>query len=396
MDTSLLMKWFWDNTTQVMFGQGAVKEHMKKFVKEHSRVVCTFGGGSIEHNGAKSDVTEALNELQCEVFWQGGIPANPEYDRLVEIAAFVKEKQPDIIIAVGGGSVVDGTKFIALAAKLEEGKDPWSIMKREFPASAYPFGTVMTLPATGSEWNEGFVISRRSQNQKLSVTTSMTYPKFSLLDPKYTMTLPVRQLRNGVYDAFVHCVDRYLTPEYQPLFTNLYLANVKELVDIGTEVIKEDSPIEYRERLIVAALFPINNLLNLGLKKDRGIHIIGHMLTAKYGIDHAASLSMITNAFYENQFEKRKENMALTAEFSFGVKEGTTEEKARAFINCVNKFMTDLGMPTKISQWKDIQIGDNDVEILTKMVMETTGNKPFGYESMITEDDVRYIFTNSL
>ncbi|OHS99734.1 alcohol dehydrogenase, iron-containing family protein [Tritrichomonas foetus] len=391
-------QWVWNNTTQVCFGENAVKEHMKTFVQPRTRVLCTFGGGSINANGCRADVQAALDELGCEVKWEGGICPNPQYDRLYEIIQSAKEYRPDLLISVGGGSICDATKFISLAVKLEEGQDPWNIViKKQFPASSMPFGAVMTLPATGSEWNCGFVISRASEKLKLAVSSPLCYPKWSLLDPRYTMSLPVRQLRNGVYDALIHCIDRFITPQIVPMFDNFWMSVMKELIEIGPDVIKPDSPIELRERLIVAALFAINGIFSLEKELDRGVHIIGHMLTVKYGIDHAASLSIVIKPFLENQISKKVTEMAKTAEFVFGVREGTEEDKARIFIDRFVQFTKDLGMPMKVSDWEGAVIGENDVEELVKLVMNTTGGLSFGFRnSMITEDDTRSIFKQSV
>lgn len=392
-------KWLWDNTTQLCFGENAVKENLKTFVKPHTRVLCTFGGGSIDKNGSRQDVNESLKELECEVKWEGGILPNPQYDRLVEITAVIREYKPDLLIAVGGGSVSDATKFLAIAAKLDENADSWEeiMVKQHFPSTAITMGTVMTLPATGSEWNCGFVISRKSQNMKLSVDCTLCYPLFSLWDPRYTMTLPLRQLRNGVYDSLIHCIDRYVTPVIVPMFDNFWLSVVKELIEIGPEVIKEGSSIELHERLIEASLFAINGVFSLEKECDRGIHIIGHMLTAKYGIDHAATLSIIVKPFLENQMHKKLTILAKSAEFVYGKHDGTEEEKAQFFVDKIIQFTKDLGMPMKVSDWEGAEIGENDVEEIVQMVMKTTNGKSFGWNnSMVSEEDTRTILKQSV
>jgi alcohol dehydrogenase YqhD (iron-dependent ADH family) len=233
------MKWLWVNQTQVGFGVGAVKEHLAKFVKPGLKVICTFGGGSIDQNGARADTQAALDALGCTVAWEGGILANPEYERLKEIVAVVKAAKPDLLLAVGGGSVLDGTKFISSAAKLDDGVDAWDaiMIKHDFPATKVDVGSVLTLPATGSEWNSGFVISRRAIKMKLGSGCNLSFPVFSLLDPNYTLTLPARQLRNGVYDAITHCIDQYLTGQEVPIMDGYWITTFKELVDIGPEVI---------------------------------------------------------------------------------------------------------------------------------------------------------------
>ncbi|KAH0785823.1 alcohol dehydrogenase, iron-containing family protein [Histomonas meleagridis] len=388
--------WLWNNTTQVAFGTGCVKEHMPKFVKPNSKILCTFGGGSIDHNGARKDVTEALAELKCEVRWEGGIPPNPEYDRLVEIAKVAREFKPDLILAVGGGSVLDGTKFLSIAAKLDEKEDPWKIITGEIkPTEAYPVASVMTIPATGSEWNNGFVVSRRSINAKFGRSFDFVYPKFSLLDPLYTMTLPVRQLRNGVFDATCHIIDQLITPAENPLMDHFLMSVFKELVGIGPEVVKENSSIELHERLIIAASFALNYVLALGKETCWAIHQIGHQLTVEYGIDHGATLSIVTPFLLENQFEPRKAILAKTGEFVFGCK-GTEEEKARGCIAGIRKFIKDIGQAEKVSDWEGAEVKEGDVEKVTKMVMDSQGGKPFGFRGSIDEKATREILTHCI
>jgi alcohol dehydrogenase YqhD (iron-dependent ADH family) len=388
------MQWFWQNTTQLGFGTNAVREYLSKFVKPKSKILCTFGFGSIDKNGARADTQAALDALTCEVKWEGGIPANPEYDRLVEIAAVAKSFKPDLLLAVGGGSVLDGTKFIACVASLPDGADPYDILaKHVFEQTAVPCASVITLPATGSEWNSGFVISRRSLKTKLVGEYPSTYPVFSLVDPQYTLTLPPRQLRNGVYDAFVHCIDAFLTPNHRPMMDNFYRVVVKELVTIGPDVVKEGSSLELHERLIMAASFACNQLFVLGGEPCWAIHMIGHQLTAKYGIDHGATLAIVSAPFLESQFEARKENYARTAEFVFGVDKGTVEEKASAFIVELQKFITAIGQPLKVSDWAGAKIESGDVEELVKWVITANHGKPVGWRQCATEAVIREVFT---
>jgi alcohol dehydrogenase YqhD (iron-dependent ADH family) len=390
------MKWLWTNTTQLGFGENAVREHLPKFVAPNSKVLCTFGFGSIDRNGARADVQAALDQLNCTVRWEGRIPANPEYNRLVEIVQVVRTWKPDLLLAVGGGSILDGTKFIACAAGLPEGEDPWSIItSQKFTGTALPLASVITLPATGSEWNCVFCVSRRSIGAKVGCDLKCTFPKFSLIDPRYTMTLPAQQLRNGVYDAMTHCFEFALTPVVAPMMTEFFRVITKELVTIGTEVIKEGSSLELHERLIMAASFALNRIFALGGPLCGGIHAIGVPLTAKYGIDHGATMSMISIPFLESQFEARKENLAATAEFVFGIKDGTTEEKARGFLTELEKFIKSIGQPLKVSDWPGVVIQERDVEDLTKVVLTVNGG-PVGYKQCATEDVIRQVLAKTV
>ncbi|OHT00658.1 alcohol dehydrogenase, iron-containing family protein [Tritrichomonas foetus] len=388
------MKFFWNNTTQIGFGENAVKDHLPKFVKPNSRILCTFGGGSIDKNGARKDVQEALDALKCEVRWEGGIPPNPEYDRLIEIVDIVKTWKPDLLLAVGGGSVLDGTKFIAVASMQPEGTDLWDTVcvKQNAKDVHWPLASVMTLPATGSEWNNGFVVSRRSQGWKVGCVGYTAYPEFSLLDPRYTMTLPVRQLRNGIFDAFCHCVDAFLTPLETPMFDDFWMSVCKELVTIGVPLLQPNSSLELHSRLIVAASFALNYILGLGQEQCWAIHQIGHMLTAKYDIDHGTSLAMCMPHFMETQFEQRKVKFAKMAEFVFGVKEGTVDEKARALIQKITQWRDDLGIPGIVSRWEGAKISPGDADELAKKAIQQSGHgQNLGFRGCCTEDVAREV-----
>ena len=394
-----VMQWLWTNTTQVGFGENAVRDHLPKFVKPKSKVLCTFGGGSIDKNGARKDVQEALDKLQCQVRWEGGIPPNPEYERLIEIVKVVKEYQPDLVLAVGGGSVLDGTKFICIAANQPEGTDLWETVcvKQNAKNEMIPLGAIMTLPATGSEWNSCFVVSRRSINWKVGILSYTAYPKFSLLDPRYTMTLPVRQLRNGLFDAFCHCIDTFLTPMEYPMFDNFWMSVCKELVEIGKPLVQPNSSIELHGRLIVAASFALNYILSLGQEQCWGIHMIGQMLTAKYGVDHGASLAMTMPTFLESQFEARKHKYAKVAEFVFGVHKGTIDEKAHALIQHIRQWIQEIGIPDKLSKWEGVKFSKTDADELTKMCLQQSGNVPaVGFRGCCDKNAIHSIFEKIL
>ena len=387
------MKFEWLNTTQIAFGEDSVNEHMKDFVKPHTKVLVTFGGGSIDKNGARDDVTKALSELECEVRWEGGIPANPEFDRLVEIVKVAREYKPDLLLAVGGRSVVDGTKFISLAMNIEDGTDMWDMVKYwKHPSKSTPIGTVMTIPATDSEWNNGAVISRRSTKEKLPLINNLLYLSFSILDPKYTMTLPKRQLRNGLYDAMTHCIDLVITPHVLPMQDNFMYCVMKELVDISGDVMSDDkSTIEVRGRLVQACSFALNYVLQLGKVTCCGIHGIAHMLTAKWGIDHASTLSIITPFFLEEFIESRKYTMARAAEFVFGVRDGDDYTKAKEFIKHIREWIISIGQFTKVTDQPGVVLQAGDVDEVTNMVMDSFNGNNFGYKNTVTRENVHHI-----
>jgi alcohol dehydrogenase YqhD (iron-dependent ADH family) len=387
--------WLWVNGTKVACGIGSVKKYIRRFVKPRAKVLCTFGGGSMNQNGARADTQAALDALGATVAWEGGIQANPDDDRLAEITAVVKATKPDLILAVGGGSVIDGMKFISVAATLTEGKDSWQaiMVGKDFPSTKVDFVSILTLPATGSEWNSSFVISRRSTGEKVGSGAENTFPVFSILDPTYTKTLPPRQITNGVFDGVTHIIDQFLTGQENPLMDAYWIATFKEFVDIGADVVKPDLSIELRGRLVIACSFALNFVFTLGKEPCWAIHLIGHQLTALYGIDHGASLSIVAPTLLETQFKHRKNLLAKCAEKVFGVTSGTVEKKARAFIAKLREFITAINSPVKVSDVPGVIIHPGDVDKLTNLVIKSVGGGPFGWRGTVTRANVKEILT---
>ena len=390
------MKFFWANTTQVAFGENVVKEYLPKYIKPKSRILITFGGGSIEKNGAKTDVQSVLEKLECIVQWEGGIPANPEFDRLVEIVSVVKHFKPDLILAVGGGSVLDGTKFIALASHLSDDINPWEMMtKAKFPSTFVPFGSIMTIPATGSEWNQGFVISRRSMNAKVSGSRcQISYPVFSLLDPKYTLTLPLRQLKNGLFDSFCHMMEQYLTSEEIPLFDNFWISSIKEVFEITPLILSNNINIQNNERLMMCALFGLNKLFGLGKRQCWAIHIIGHQLTGKYNLDHAITLALVMPRVYKKIINLRTPLLANLSEKIFNVQNNNLLEKAEIAIKKIEEFIELLEMPKYLKDC--VNCNKNDIDELMNLLIMNVGNNSFGFDGQITLKIAKEIFEDLL
>lgn len=391
------MKWLWDNTTKVGFGQGVVNEHLKDFLAKKSKVLCIFGGGSIDKNGARSDVNKALTDLECDFKWTGGIEPSPDYDTCMRIISEAREFKPDLLLAVGGGSVIDATKFISLAACLDPSIDPWNLLtKKVDPSKALRIGTVLTLPATGSEWDSGFAISRRRTYEKLALLTPLVFPSFSLLDAKYELTLPARQIRNGLYDAMTHCIDKFLTGQVMPMNDNFVMSVMRELVDISKNIFEQSPNLELYERLTVAASFALNGSLTLGKEICLAIHAIGNELTVEYGIDHGATLAMITTPFLRHFKKTRGYLMARCAERVFDVTEGSDEKKADAFIEKLEKWILELGHVMTVSEWTGKPVNPGDLEVLTKLVMGAFDGKPFGWHEEVTEEIVREVLSHAI
>jgi alcohol dehydrogenase YqhD (iron-dependent ADH family) len=388
------MKWVWFNTTQLGYGVGIVRESLAQFIHPKWKILCTFGGGSIDKNGVRDDVEAVLSGLECDVLWEGGIVANPDFDRLMQIVQVAKRFEPDLLLAVGGGTVIDGTKFVSLAAMLEEGENAWGIVSEgEGPAASIPVGVVLTLPGSGSEWNSRFVISRRSLNAKVCGENVLAYPVFSLIDPMYMMSLPVRQLRNGVFSAISHCIDQFVTGQEVPLMDAYWLETMKELVKIGPDVVAEDSTPALRERLIIAATFSLNSAFTAGKETCWGIQTICHQLTVQYGIDHAAAAAIVAPAFLECHITTRKRLMAKAAEVVFCCTDESHDNLARSFINELRLFIARIQLPAKVSDWAGATVEQGDIDTLVAHVMASAGGKPFGWRDRVTENIVREVLT---
>lgn len=313
----------------------------------------------------------------------------------MEIIKVVREYKPDLLLAVGGGSVLDATKFISAAASLDPSVDAWDIIsKGAFPEKAIPVGSIITLPATGSEWNNTFVISREDRKEKNYGGAQITYPKFSIIDPRYTMTLPQRQIRNGLFDAMIHCTDQVITGDKCPMADNFFFSVMKELVDISTGLLQPDASLELHERLIVASEFAQNQIFAYGKTPYWEVHLTAQPLTPMYGIDHAATLAIVAPVLYERLKESRKETMAEAAEYVFGVHEGTVDQKADKFIEGIRNFAIKLGMPLKVSDFPNAsKIQEGDVKFLVERALELGRGQQYGYNNELNAKVVEEILS---
>jgi alcohol dehydrogenase YqhD (iron-dependent ADH family) len=390
----LIMNWLWDNPTTLAFGTDSVHESLHRFVAPCSRVACIYDELSVKDNSAKTDVEAALACLDCIVIWEEGVRPSPEYDHLIESLPRVRAFRPDLLVAIGGGSTIDSAKFLSWAIHLDEGKDPSrSIFRGVYPSKTVPVGAIVTLPASGSWWNPIFALYRRSTQETLS--GEYIYPTFSILDPRYPMSLPIRQLRNSVCDAMIHCVDQFATGVESPLFDAYWLSTMKELFDICPLIIHDNLRLDLHERLLMAATFALNYLFCLGKEPCWAIHFVACQLTIVYGIDHACGVSLVAPVLLETKFCDRKSSLAKAAEFIWGLVTGSVDDKAHFFIEKLRAFLAEAGMPAQLSQLDGVKIGANDVRKLTEMVMDHMGG-PFGIRREIKEATVTKIFKQVL
>ncbi|MEO1054389.1 MAG: iron-containing alcohol dehydrogenase [Bacteroidota bacterium] len=359
--------------TKMVFGEGQMTK-LTDLVPKDKRVLMLYGGGSIKKNGVYDQVTEALNDHDVVEF--GGIEANPEYTTLLKALDVIKKENIGYMLAVGGGSVIDGTKFLSSAA-LYEGDNPWDILANKVRTfKGLPFGTVLTLPATGSEMNSGAVVSRSETNEKLAMGGPGLFPEFSICDPTVVRTIPQRQLANGVVDAYTHVLEQYMTyPADAPLQDRFSEGILQTLIEIAPKVTSDPSDYNAAANFMWCCTMALNGYIQKGVPTDWSVHMIAHELTAYYGIDHARTLAVILPSAYTKRFEQKKDKLAQYGERVWNITEGTTEEKAKAAIEATERFFNSLDIKTKLSEYTDEYDGfaQTVAESLTKHGLTALG-----------------------
>lgn len=338
------------NPTRVIFGKGQIAA-LKDELHANARVLVTYGGGSILRNGVMEQVRKALAGRSVVEF--GGIEPNPAYETLMEAVKLAKAEKIDYLLAVGGGSVVDGTKFIAAALKFE-GADPWDILAKHAPVNAaVPLACVLTLPATGTEMNGNSVVSRKATGDKLAFHSPLVLPQFSILDPETTYSLPARQVANGVVDAFVHTTEQYLTYPVDARIQDRFAEGILlTLIEEGPRALAEPQNYAVRANVMWAATQALNGLIGTGVPQDWATHMIGHELTAMHGLDHAQTLAIVLPALLEEQRQGKREKLLQFASRVWGLNSGDEESRITAAIQATRDFFERMGVPTRLSGHK--------------------------------------------
>lgn len=389
-----MLNFSFQNTTQIHFGEGQIKSLSKQIPKD-AKVLITYGGGSIKHNGVYDQVIAALSEHTWFEF--SGIEPNPSYDTLMKAQGVIKENNVDFILAVGGGSVVDGSKFIAAAALFEgtdENADPWDIVSKQARIEqALPLACVLTLPATGSESNAGAVVTR--DGHKLPFSSPLVRPLFAILDPAVTLSLSDRQISNGVVDAFVHTMEQYLTysvnGKVQDRFAEgLLLTLIEEGPKALTKETAED--LEVRGNIMWAATMALNGLIGAGVPQDWSTHMIGHELTGAHGIDHARTLSIVLPAVMKVCRDAKREKLLQYAERIWSVTEGDEDARINRAIELTEQFFAMMQVPTRLSQ---VDLGAADIDGLIEKLTQH-GMVKLGEHRAITPEVSREILTAAL
>ncbi len=340
------------NPTNILFGKGQMSE-LDNLVPKDAKVLITYGGGSVIKNGVLANVKTELAKSSREVFEFGGIEPNPKFPTLMKAVEVARAEKVDFLLAVGGGSVMDGTKFIAIATVADDfvGREE-KLMTYGFApvpvSSAIPIGTVVTLPATGSEMNCGGVVTYGED--KLPVFSPYTYPKFSILDPELTYTLPAIQVANGVVDSFVHTVEQYITYPVKAGFQDRTSEGILQtLVEVGKQTVDDPTDYDARANLVWCSTMALNGLIGAGVPQDWSIHMIGHEMTALFGVDHAQTLAVLTPAMWRIRRKQKKEKLLQYAERVWNINAGSEDQRIDAAIHKTEEFFHSLGIKTRLS-----------------------------------------------
>lgn len=338
------------NPTNYIFGKGQT-EKLATLIPQGAKILLAYGGGSIFKNGVYDQVKSALTGFEIVEF--GGIEPNPRFETLIKAVEIIREQKLTFILAVGGGSVIDGVKFISGAVNYEG--NPIEILKNRVLftdlSKVIPFGTVLTLPATGSEMNSGAVVTIEATQEKLVLGGSALFPKFSICDPTVIASLPQRQIQNGVVDAFTHVMEQYLTYPHDALLQDRFAESILQtLIEIGPKVAENPTDYKLASNFMWCATMALNGLIQKGVPSDWATHMIGHELTALYEIDHARTLAIIGPNLYRALFDTKKEKLAQYGERVWNITGNSIDEKANQAIEKTVEFFHTMGMKTKLSE----------------------------------------------
>lgn len=367
--------------TRVVFGKDTIKE-LSRLIPRDRKILMTYGGGSIKKNGVYDQVKKALEGYDLLEFC--GIEPNPKYETLAKAVEIVKKEGVNFLLAVGGGSVLDGTKFIALASKYD-GDDAYDaiMIRAEHPASAIELADVITLPATGSEMNNGGVISRISTSEKLAFHNPNVFPKFSVIDPTVTFSLPERQTINGVVDTFVHTMEFNCTYDVNSPLQDIWAMGIlRTLISEAPKALANPKDYDARANLFWCATCGLNYWISCGVPQDWSTHMIGHELTAFYGIDHGQSLAIVQPRLLRNQKVAKSYKLAKIAREVFGINESVDLKAADIAIDKIEEFYNSIGMKTRLADY-----GINPEEAAEKIRDRfRERNVAFGEKGAITAD----------
>jgi NADP-dependent alcohol dehydrogenase len=377
------------NPTRIVFGKDQLAQ-LAKLIPPGSKVLLTYGGGSIKKNGVYDQVVKALDGFDWQEF--SGIEPNPSFETLMRAADLVRREKIDFLLPVGGGSVIDGTKFIAAAAVFDG--DAWDILaKAAKVTAAIPLGCVLTLPATGTESNGNSVVTRYETQQKLSFSSALVYPQFAILDPTVTFSLPPKQVANGVVDAFVHVMEQYMTyPVNAPVQDRFAEGLLQTLIEEGPKALSQPENYDVRANVMWAATMALNGLIGQGVPQDWATHMIGHEITALYGLDHAQTLAIVLPSLLQQQRGQKRDKLLQYGRRVWQLQHQDEERLIDDAINHTRAFFEQMGVPTRLA---DYGIKADAVDKLVA-ALQANGMLKLGEHADITPDVSRQILQRAV
>ncbi len=377
------------NRTEILFGKGQISEAKSRLPKD-AKVLLLYGGGSIKRNGVYADVVKVLEGVTFHEF--SGVEPNPTLETLLQAVELVRDKGINFILAVGGGSVIDGAKFVAAAAQFDG--EPWDILAKGAAFdSALPIGAVLTLPATGSESNGNSVVTNKATAQKRAFGSDLVQPVFAVLDPVYTFSLPVKQVGNGVVDAFVHVIEQYLTyPVNAPLQDRFAEGILQTLIAEGPKALATPQDYDVRANVMWSATMALNGLIGKGVPQDWATHMIGHELTALFGLDHAQTLAIVLPTLMYVQREQKRQKLLQLGRRVFDIGSGSDDEVIDKTIKATQDFFEHMGVKTRLS---DYNLTATDIDKLVAN-LELNGMTALGEHGDIDLAKARQILTLAL
>jgi len=376
------------NPTKIIFGKGTIAKLSENLYKGE-KIMMTYGGGSIKKNGVYDQVKKALEGYDVTEF--GGIEPNPDFDTLMKAVKICRQEGIGFLLAVGGGSVIDGTKFIAAAVEYKG--DEWEILtKKKVANECLPLASVLTMPATGSEMNPNAVISRRSTKEKFDFGSPKVYPVFSILDPEVVYSIPKRQKANGLADSFIHVIEQYLTDEINTPIQDRWAEGVmKTIIETAPKVLVDKPDYDSCANYMWSATCALNMFISPGVNQDWSTHMIGHELTAICGLDHGVTLSIVLPGTMQIMRKEKKTKLLMYAKNVFGITQGSEDEIIDKVIVATEDFFKSLGIKTRLS---DYNAGGEVVNEIYNRFVKRGWN--IGEHGIVTPEKVKAILTSRL
>jgi NADP-dependent alcohol dehydrogenase len=380
-----MLDFVFQNPTKIIFGKSSISKIFGEIPRE-AKVLVTYGGGSAERSGVLDEVKDSLPGYDLTFF--GGIEPNPEYETIMKGAALAREKKIDFLLAIGGGSVIDGTKFMAAVIPFQD--DPALLLENAGSAiiRALPIGVVLTLPASGSEMNSRAIISRKESRHKRAVMNSFLFPRFAVLDPTKSYTLPVRQIGNGVVDTFVHVLEQYMTyPVEGKVQDRLAEGLLHVLIEEGPKALIEPENYDVRANLMWCATLGLNGLIGAGVPQDWAAHRIGYELTVLYGMDHAQTLAVLVPAIFKIMEISKREKLLQYAERIWEIGEGSEADRIDTAIEKTRDFFEKMRVPTRLG---DYSVTDKCIPQVVEL-LQAHGMLALGEHQSVTPEIVEKI-----